>query len=204
MEQVVQTVFEYLTKLGSIGLFFGIFIDALGLPFPGGFMIVMSGFLISRGDLNLFEAVLAVIAGYLPGTSAAYYVGRNIGEPFIVKYGRYLRITPERFNKAQRRMEQSAAVFIIFGRFLPTVGNITPYMAGLSKLKFGCFFIYSVIFAVLWCAFNITLGYIFGRSWRKAAEIVGSKSWIAALAVMLVYFGYKYYKSKKVKLKGGN
>ncbi len=203
MEQVVQTVFEYLTKLGGIGLFFGIFIDALGLPFPGGFMIIMSGYLISRGDLGLFEAVLAVMAGYLPGTSAAYYVGRNIGEPFIEKYGRFLRITPERLDKAQKQLKHSAAFFIIFGRFIPTVGNITPYIAGLSRLKFGCFFIYSVIFAALWCAFNITLGCIFGRSWRKAAETVGSKSWIAALAVILLYLGYKYYKSKKVKLKGG-
>lgn len=201
MEQLTETILQYLIKLGSIGLLIAVFIDGLGVPFPGGFMIIMSGILIQRGNLGLFEVVLAVMAGHLSGSSAAYYIGRHVGLPFLERYGRYLRITPKRLEKGQQWLERSAAAFIILGRFIPTIGNITPYIAGLSKLKYLWFLLYSSIFTILWSAFNITIGFVFGHSWQKASELIGSRLGIVGAVLLLLYLGYKYYKGKKVKEK---
>lgn len=202
MEQLMQTLFDYLAKLGSVGLLAAIFIDALGLPFPGGLMIVMFGFLINRGDVNLFEVMLAIYCGYLTGTTAAYYIGKNIGEPFIKKYGRILRVTPERFAKARQWLNNFSAAYIIFGRFIPTLGNVTPYIAGISQVKLPYFLIYSSIFTLLWSAVNIAVGYLFGQNWRQVAEAVSTKSWIIGLLFIMAYLAYKYYKSTKVTQKG--
>ena len=201
MDQIIETVLHYLIKLGSIGLLVAVFIDALGLPFPGGLMVIMSGFLIQRGKLGFFEVALAVLIGYLSGATAAYFVGKHLGQPFLKKYGSYLKITPEKFEKGQRWLENSAAAFLIAGRFLPTVGNITPYIAGISKLKFIWFLIYSTVFILLWGTFNITLGFVFSHSWRKASEFIGSKAWIFGVILILLYCGYHYYKNKTTKMK---
>ncbi|MBM7855274.1 membrane protein DedA with SNARE-associated domain [Desulfohalotomaculum tongense] len=198
MEQLTGAVFQYLSQLGGIGLFVAVFIDALGIPFPGGLMIVMSGFLIQRGDLGVVEAVLAVVTGYLSGAVAAYFVGKHVGYPTIKKYGRYLKITPEGFKKGQQSLKHSAAAYLIIGRFIPAVGNIAPYMAGISGLKIIWFVLYSSVFALLWGTFNLSVGYIFGRSWHKAGELIGTNSWLAAGSLILLYFGYKYYQHKKL------
>ncbi|MCD5407060.1 MAG: DedA family protein [Desulfotomaculum sp.] len=199
MDQIIETVLNYLIKLGSIGLMIGIFIDALGVPFPGSLMVIMAGFLIQRGSLNFFDVILAVLIGHLLGTTIAYFIGRHWGQPFFKKYGRYLNITPKKFEKGQHWLEHSAAAFVIGGRFLPTIGNITPYIAGISKLKFMWFLIYSIIFLLLWGTFNITLGFVFSHSWQKASEFIGSKGWIFGVVLMLSYGGYLYYKNKKHK-----
>ncbi|WP_051688058.1 DedA family protein [Desulfofalx alkaliphila] len=201
MEQIIDTLLHYLIRLGSLGLMFAIFLDALGLPFPGGLMIVMSGFLIHRGDFSPMEVAIAIFAGYLPGATAAYFIGDKIGKPFFEKYGRYLRVTPQRFNKAQGWIEHSAAAFIIGGRFIPTLGNLTPYMAGISKVKYHWFLFYSTLYTLLWAGLYITVGYIFRDSWQQAGEMVTSKSWLVAVLFLLIYLAYRYYFKRKEQVR---
>lgn len=198
MENFIEEIFQYLSRLGGIGLFIAVFIDATGIPFPGGLMIIMSGFLIQRGELGIFESMLAVVTGYISGAVGAYFIGKYVGQPFIKKYGSYLKITPDRFKKGQQLLRHSAAAYLIMGRFVPTIGNITPYIAGVSRLKFFWFATYSSIFALLWGSFNLGLGYIFGASWRKASNMIGANSWLIGIALIIIYIGYKYYQHKKL------
>lgn len=201
MEQIIDTGLYYLSRLGSLGLLIAIFLDAMGLPFPGGLMIVMSGFLIHRGDMGLFEVGLAIFAGYLSGAFAAYFIGAHVGQPFFDRYGRYLRVTPRRFENGRQWLKKSAPAFIILGRFIPTLGNITPYMAGLSKIKPTLFLFYSVIYVLLWGGIYITVGYVFSDSWRRVSELIGANSWIAVVLLLLVYFGYRQFKKSRHKVK---
>ena len=201
MEQIIEDILHYLVQLGYIGLMLGVFIDGLGVPFPGGLMIIMSGLLVQRGQLTLLEVLLAVFAGHLSGASIAYFIGRRVGHPFVEKYGHYFRINAERLAKGRQWLRKSAAIYIIFGRFIPTVGNVTPYIAGLSKLRYLPFLVYSSVFTMLWGSLNLGIGYIFGHSWRQMSEDVTSKIWLIALLVILLYGAYWYYNSRK-RLKG--
>lgn len=106
-------------------------------------------------------------------------------------------ITPAKLKRGQHWIEKSSAVFLIAGRMLPTIGNITPYIAGMSRIKFLYFFIYTFVFILLWGSVNIILGFVFSHSWKQVGELVGSKSWIFGLAIILIYLGYKYYILKK-------
>ena len=197
MEQICETIMYYLTQMVSMGLMLAVFIDAFGVPFPGSLMIIMSGFLINRGSLELFEVILAILVGYLSGATTAYFIGKNFGQAFLEKYGRYVSITPAKLKRGQHWIEKSSAVFLIAGRMLPTIGNITPYIAGMSRIKFLYFFIYTFVFILLWGSVNIILGFVFSHSWKQVGELVGSKSWIFGLAIILIYLGYKYYMLKK-------
>lgn len=74
MEQICETIMYYLTQMVSVELMLAVFIDAFGVPFPGSLMIIMSGFLIHRGSLELFEVILAILVSYLPGATTAYFI----------------------------------------------------------------------------------------------------------------------------------
>lgn len=179
--------YDFLGQLGLGGVFLGTIIEALGIPFPGGVMLVLAGVLISEGSLNYKGTVVLAVIGFNLGATAAYYIGRTVGEPFFNRFQRLFRIDPGKLEKARIWMGQSAAAFIIFGRFVPMASNLTPYLAGMSRLSPGRFLLYNSVFAVVWATFNIAVGYYFSRSWQQVMTFTGTHLPYIAAAALAVY-----------------
>lgn len=182
-----EVITGLLGSLGLGGLLLGSIIEALGFPFPGAIMVVFAGILVNRGELDFVGSLVSAVAGFNVGAFAAYLLGRRVGEPFLYTMGKYLKITPEKLEKARRWMEQSSAAFIIFGRFVPMVSNLTPYMAGISRLEPGRFFLYNTIFATMWASFNLAVGIFFSRNWQTFLEYTQSRLPFLAAAGILLY-----------------
>lgn len=161
---------EFLSSLGLPGVFAGVFLEAIGLPFPGSVLVALAGFLSKQGEFNIIIAWLIALLGYLLGSFSAFMLGRRIGEPFIKRWGRYLRLTPERIDKAQELLQKSAPAYIIGGRFVPTVGNITPYAAGISGISIIKFLIYDMIHAVLWISIFLGVGAVLNSEWQRMID----------------------------------
>ena len=98
-----EMMLHYLSTLGIVGLLFAIFIESMGVPFPGGIMVIFAGFLVGQGRLNLYYALAAAVLGFVLGSAAAFYLGRYVGEPFIKRCGKYLHISSQDFNQAQAK-----------------------------------------------------------------------------------------------------
>ncbi len=182
---------NYIDTLGLGGLLGGLIVEALGLPFPGGVMIMFSGFLINHNRLNFYSVFLVAILGFNIGATVAFYIGRYMGDSVLHRYGKYLRINANKWEKARCWMEQSAAVFIIIGRFVPMISNLTPYMAGASGLKLSRFLLYNLIFTVIWVSFNISVGILFGHKWPVIASYLKDQVPVAALVLLLAYVAIK-------------
>lgn len=197
-----ELIISYLTSLGLGGLLAGSFIEAMGLPFPGGIMVILAGFLVNQGRLDFFEALVAAVTGYTAGSVAAYYIGRNLGRPFFFNLGRFFRIKPEKLQKPQDWLDRSAPAFIIFGRFLPGISNLTPYMVGISRIRLSYFLFYNSLFVFGWGFLYLLLGMFFGHNWEIIAGFLNSRLPLAGLVFFLLCFGYLYYRSlsrRKVK-----
>lgn len=183
-----ERALEILTGLGLPGLFVGVFLEALGLPFPGSVLVALAGFLSRQGELNIVLAWLVAMVAYILGSVAAFSLGRYLGEPFLKKWGKHIGVTPQRFAKAQELLTSSAPGYIIGGRFLPTVGNITPYVAGISGIDIKKFLFYDAIHAVLWLSIFLGAGALLGKGWEK----ITSGSWLTwltvAVAALLVFY----------------
>lgn len=183
---------DYLNTLGLGGLLGGLFIEAMGLPFPGGVMIMFSGFLINQDKLNFYTVFLLAMLGFNLGATAAFFIGRRVGEPLFNKYGRYLRVKNYNLERARQCMERSAPMFIIAGRFVPMVSNLTPYLAGASGLRWGQFLFYNFVFTIIWISLNISVGMLFGHKWPEIAGYMNNKLPLAALALLAVYLTVKF------------
>lgn len=194
---MLEMILSYLKSLGLAGLFIGVFIEALGLPFPGSVFIALAGFLCNQGKLNYVLAIAAALSGYLSGSTAAFLIGKHIGEPFLLRWGKYLLLTPARLHKAQHWLGRSAAAFIILGRFIPTAGNLTPYIAGLSKIKLVWFLIYDTIHALIWGAMFFGVGAFFGKEWPVMLKFLNGKLLWLVLAVVIIYIIYLIFKKER-------
>lgn len=187
-------IIDFLSRLGLGGLLAGVYIEALGLPFPGGVMVIVTGILIEQGRLDFSSALITTFSGYTAGAVTAYFVGRHLGQPFFIRCSKFLHISPERFEKAQTWLDRSAPAFIIFGRFIPGLSNLTPYMAGVSRLGFWYFLFYNSIFTLGWGFLYLMVGRFFGYNYQTIANYLNSKLPLVGVALILLYFGYGYIK----------
>lgn len=187
-------ILDYLWELGLGGLLAGVFIEAMGLPFPGGVMVVITGILVEQGRLSFSSALLTTLAGYTAGALTAYMIGRHLGQPFFIRCGKLLHISPEQFAKAQTWLDRSAPAFIVFGRFLPGLSNLTAYMAGVSRIGVGFFLFYNSIFALGWGSLYLMVGMFFGYNYQRIASSLNAKLPLVGLGLLLLYIGYIYVK----------
>ena len=90
MEQILHLIEHY----GYLVVFFGVMLESTGVPLPGETILLASGFLAQRGHLDVGDAILFGILGAVTGDQLGYWVGREGGRPFVLRWGRYARITP--------------------------------------------------------------------------------------------------------------
>lgn len=188
---MLEYLSNYLDALGLGGLLGGLIIEALGFPFPGGVMIMFSGFLINQHQLNFYSVFLTALLGFNIGAIIAFFIGRYVGEPLFHRYGKYLRINQHKLEQACSWLEKSAPIFIIVGRFVPMVSNLTPYVAGVSGLKVHHFIFYNFIFTIIWVSINISVGMLFGHNWPVIAGYFKNQVPLAVLAMLVIYAAIK-------------
>lgn len=196
---MLDMIGHYLSALGLWGLLAGVVIESMGIPFPGGIMVILAGFMVQQGKLHFFSALLTMLAGYTAGSIAAYFLGRKLGQPFFIRGGRLLRIAPEKFEQARSWMDHSAPAFIIFGRFLPGLSNLTPYIAGVSRISFFYFLFYNSIFALGWGFLYLMLGMFFGHNYHVIAGYLNTKLPLVGLAALGLYLLYPLVKKYLIK-----
>ena len=89
---------------GYLGVFFILLMEMIGIPFPAETTLTISGFEWTQGVFRLVPLLLAASIGNIFGSTIAYGIGRFLGRPVIVRFGKYIGITNERLD---RRMSHS-------------------------------------------------------------------------------------------------
>lgn len=197
-----EFILSYLTAFGIGGILLSSFVEALGVPFfPGGVVVIIGGFLIAKGYMNFPAAMVATALGFITGSILAYLLGAKLGGRVFEIGGRILKVTPARLDKAHAFLSYSAPGFIIFGRFIPGISNLTPYLAGVGRLNPILFLTLTAVFAFSWSALYLLLGMLFGSNWNKFAGRLQLLLLTGAFFGLSIYFFVTYRKkTKKTKV----
>ncbi|MCL6558441.1 MAG: VTT domain-containing protein [Firmicutes bacterium] len=194
-----EFLLNYLSALGIGGILLSSFIEALGVPFfPGGIMVIVAGFLIAEGYLAFPAAWVATSSGFIAGSLIAYSLGAKLGEKVFARSGRLLGVTPARLKQARAYLSRSAPGFVIFGRFIPGISNLTPYLAGIGGLGLGLFFTLTAAFAVTWSALYLSLGMFFDENWGKLTQRMQPLLLIGSLIGLGIYLLATRQRAKKI------
>ncbi|MDI3327732.1 MAG: DedA family protein [Alicyclobacillaceae bacterium] len=187
MESLVSSLMKY----GYWGLFILMFLEFIGLPIPGETTLTLTGTLIAANILELVPAVAATTIGSLAGSVAAYLIGRYLGRKFLLEYGRPVGITPARLVKAERWFERYKIFMLMFGRYIIGVRHVVPYMAGIGRISWFDFILYTTLGSIIWALTFIYLGHTimtyidpilywsieFWYVWLMAAVAAGILGW---------------------------
>jgi membrane-associated protein len=175
------------------GLFFGFFL-------PGDSLLFMAGLLANSKylDLPVWLLIILLIIVAVLGTTIGYWFGlgadkffKNRKENFFYKK-KYI-------DMAQDFYSRFGMMAFIAGRFLPIVRTFVPILAGMVKIKFGRFFLYNVLGAVLWITTMVMAGYLLGNKFPGITDhleiIVVSMIVVTALPVI-----FSWLKTRKKTL----
>jgi membrane protein DedA with SNARE-associated domain len=113
MDRVLSLTEHY----GYLVVLFGVMLESTGVPLPGETILLAAGVLVQRGHLDLGDTIAFGILGAVLGDQIGYWVGREGGRPFVLRWGRYLFITPARLGRAEAFFERHGGKAVFLARF---------------------------------------------------------------------------------------
>lgn len=139
-------------------------IESSFIPFPSEVVVPPAAYQAANGDKNVFLVVLAATIGAMIGAVINYALAYFLGRPIIYKFansrlGHMCLIDDEKVRIAEKYFDEHGAVGTIIGRLVPAVRQLISIPAGLAKMNFGRFLIYTFIGAGLWNSVLAALGY---------------------------------------------
>jgi membrane protein DedA with SNARE-associated domain len=140
-----------------------LFLENLGAPIvPGETMLIAGAIYAGAGRMNVVALGLVAVAASVAGGCGGWVIGWFGGRELAERYGRYVFLTAERLDKAERFFASRGAVVITFARFLEGLRQANGIIAGLTEMPWVRFLIFNGIGAVLWVAVWVSVGYLTG------------------------------------------
>ncbi|MBC8129969.1 MAG: DedA family protein [Rhizobiaceae bacterium] len=188
MDVFVQTMME---SLGPFGIALLMFLENIFPPIPSEVIMPLAGYKAASGEMSIWTVIVAGSIGSLAGIVPWYYLGYAFGEKRILwlaeRYGRWMTMTPEDVEAADRWFRHYGYWAVSFGRLVPTVRTLISVPAGLSRMPFGLFMLVSAVGTVVWTAGLALAGYILGQNFSSIEEYIGPVSTGVVVVVVVVY-----------------
>ena len=156
-----------ITALGYWGVALLMAIESACIPLPSEIIMPFSGYLVSQGKMSLWGVSVAGAVGCVLGSLAAYWVGMYGGRPLIEKYGRYLLISRQDLDLADRWFGRYGEVIIFTSRLLPAVRTFISFPAGVARMNLKRFILYTFAGSLPWCLALAYVGQKLGEKWNK-------------------------------------
>jgi len=162
---IATFIITSISTLGLWGIIAMMAIESACIPLPSEVIMPFSGYLVSQGRFALWKTAVAGAVGCVIGSVVAYAVGRYGGRAFIWKYGRYILISHHDLELADRWFDRHGQFAIFFSRLLPVVRTFISLPAGIARMHFGPFILWTFIGSFPWCYALAYVGFKMGENW---------------------------------------
>ncbi len=137
----------------------------VGFFLPGDYLLFIAGMVCATKpevlNVNIYWLITLMSLAAIIGNFSGYWFGRKVG-PALYKRPDTWLFKKRYIESTQAFYEKHGAKTLILGRFLPYIRTFAPVLAGVIKVHFGRFVVYSIVGAILWMCTFVTLGYKLG------------------------------------------
>jgi membrane protein DedA with SNARE-associated domain len=172
--QLTDWVIRVVDSLGYVGVALLVTLENVFPPIPSELILALAGFVASRGEASLIGMILAATAGSLLGAwilyGAAYVFGPGPLKALVRRYGRWIRITERDLDTAEHWFARWSTLAVLVCRCVPLVRSLISIPAGLSKMNFLSFTVYTTIGSLVWNTIFVTAGFMLGERWELVLE----------------------------------
>lgn len=200
LENMAQWVLDVLSALSYLGLALLLIAENLFPPIPSEVVLPLAGFLVSRGDLSLWGALVAATTGSVLGAFILYSLGRWGGRRFVLRYGSWIRVDKESLDRAEGWFRHYGDALVLFARIVPVARSIVSIPAGTAKMPLARFIILTTIGSAIWNSLLVGAGVFLGANWSVVQNWVGSYSNVVLVAATVgaaIYLVLRHFRSSK-------
>jgi membrane protein DedA with SNARE-associated domain len=177
---------SFVVQHGYWGLFFLLVLGIIGIPFPDEWVLIFAGYLILKGDFQLFPAFASAFMGSLCGITLSYIIGRTGGLRVLEKFGPRVHVRAGDIVRIQAWYGTYGKWTLIFGYFIPGVRHLTAFMAGACRLRLLTFGGFAYPGALIWSTSFLAAGYLLGEGWANSSGRVHKISVILGVVLTAV------------------
>ena len=180
---------------GYLAVFLLMAVGSACIPIPAEVVCVFGGALASSGfvavalnepaqQLSFWGVVAAGVGGSMVGSWVAYGVGYAGGRPLIDRWGRYLLLRPHEIDRAHAWFERRGELAVFVARLVPVIRGVISLPAGVARMSFWRFSLYSFLGQIPFVAGFTWAGYLLGERWDVVDRYL--RPIAIAVAVLLV------------------
>ena len=194
----------YLSVLGQGGywLIAGLMaLESTFVPIPSEVIIPPAAYLAhTEGQLSLLGIILAGTLGSWIGAASMYWAARLLGRPLVLRFGRYVWISPAKIDLAERWAARYESAGVFFSRLLPVIRHLIGIPVGILRMDFRWYALATLAGSLLWCSVLAWLGKTIGQHPQLLAGSL-HRFFALVLAVAAMLAGLYYFFVQKAAAK---
>ncbi|MFY9263939.1 MAG: DedA family protein [Solirubrobacterales bacterium] len=197
-DPIVNFAVDVTEKLGLWGIFILMVPESALIPIPSEATMLFAGFNVSRGNYGLWAAVLVGSGANVIGSWIAYALGYFGRIDIIEKHGRKLHIHPHHLQMTDRWFEKHGAATVFWGRCLPVVRTFISLPAGVAKMPFWKFTLYTFAGCVPWMLMLVLIGRAAGDNWESWKDNLHYVDYLVVAVILAAagYLGIRWYRGR--------
>jgi membrane protein DedA with SNARE-associated domain len=185
-----------ITSMSYAGVALLMAIESANVPLPSELILPYAGWMVQQGKLNFHLAALSGAVGCVLGSLPSYWLGQWGGRSFLEKYGKWLLLTPQDLDTAEKWTARFGDWAFFLCRMLPVVRTFISLPAGILKARIVPFTLFTFIGSWVWSYALVYVGIIFGEN-LEAFRQIWHKFDYAIVAVIAVLGGLYVWKHLK-------
>lgn len=169
-----------------------------GMMFPSESLTVFFGILAFKGIVDIKVLIVATYIGILIGDIIGYIIGARVGEEFLRRHAKSLKIDSKKYEKIKNMLEDNIIKALFIGRSNGFTRWIVPFLAGANSMNLKKFILSNMLTASFWAPAFLLGGYFLGN----AFEVYGKYLTLGVLGV--AFLGFVIYKISHYFIKKAN
>ena len=179
--QQIEAVFlaiitQFYDTIGWGGVVFLMAVESAGIPFPSELIMPLAGWMLVEakggGWPLLFLAGFYGALGNLLGSWVAYWVSLKGGRPLLLKYGKYVLLTRHEIERTEAWFARYGEWAVFFSRLLPVVRTFISIPAGIARMNFWKFSVYTFAGSFPWSLGLAYGGFLLGENWESMRAVM--------------------------------
>ncbi len=194
---------ETMESFGYLGIFLLIALENLFPPIPSEVILTFGGFMTTTSTLTKTGVIFFSTLGSVFGAILLFGIGTLLDvqklEKIVGKWGHILRLTKKDIHKANEWFTKYGVWTVFFCRLIPLIRSLISIPAGMSRMNFWIFLLFTTLGSLIWNTILVTVGASVGSSWEKIVSYMDVYSNIiyALLAVGLGILIFIFIKKRR-------
>src|SRR3984885_11907753 len=179
-----------LEHFGLWAIFALVLLEDFGIPVPGETVLIAGAVFAGSGQLNIVAVGIVGFVAAVVGDNIGYAIGRFGGRALVERWGKYVFITPERLDKAEKFFGRHGGKIITIARFIEGLREANGLIAGITHMHWLKFVAFNALGAALWVGTWVSIGYFAGQHITPIYNTITSYSLYAAIAAVVLIAGW--------------